>query len=279
MGTSCCSQPKCPWSCLFWGCSVVSTSPPRALLQVPGGASAGHAKTPGLQPPSRTPSSSAGGCDSPGISAYGRGKWEVERLYFNTPLWVGDLEKQLGEQECEVQPPPLQAWLPCRRAQGDLYKAMEEASGGAGPPAPGLRLGGTLLWAPRVPEHHCPGLQRGWEMDRGINPLRLARMRRSRAHRDAAGWRQAGASGRRGMERVCPGTGEVLPAATIVVIEYILAMLWYSRCSVFVSTADALCSWVEGEIKLLPPLFLMCPIGNNLNNLKLTGTCSLQSLK
>lgn len=68
----------------------------------------------GLQPPSRTPSPSAGGCDSPGISAYGRGKWEVERLYFNTPLWVGDLEKQLGEQECEVQPPPLQAWLLCR---------------------------------------------------------------------------------------------------------------------------------------------------------------------
>lgn len=70
----------------------------------------------------------------------------MERLYFNTPLWVGDLEKQLGEQECEVQPPPPQAWLPCRRAQGDLYKEMEEVSGGAGPPAPGLQLG-TLLWA------------------------------------------------------------------------------------------------------------------------------------
>lgn len=115
----------------------------------------GWARTAGLQPPSRTPSPSAGGCASPGSSAYGRGKWEVERLYFNTPLWVGDLEKQLGEQECEVQPPPLQAWLPCRRAQGDLYKAMEEVSGGAGPPSPG-----AAAWDPSV---GCPGLRKGWE--------------------------------------------------------------------------------------------------------------------
>lgn len=53
-----------------------------------------------------------------------------ERLYFNAPLWVGDLEKQLAEQECEVQPPPLRAALPCRRARGDLNKALGEAAGG-----------------------------------------------------------------------------------------------------------------------------------------------------
>lgn len=39
-------------------------------------------------------------------------EWEVERLYFKPPLWVGDLEKQLREQECEVQPPPLRAGPP-----------------------------------------------------------------------------------------------------------------------------------------------------------------------
>lgn len=117
-------SPQCHGSCLvLGGAALPPTAPlPRAFLQVPGGASTGSAQTLALQPPSRTPSPSAGGC---GISAYSRGKWEVERLYFNTPLWVGDLEKQLREQECEVQPPPLPAWLLCRRAQGDLYKAME----------------------------------------------------------------------------------------------------------------------------------------------------------
>lgn len=54
---------------------------------------------PGSQPPSRTPSPLAGGCASLGASSYGRGKREAERLYFNTPLWVGDLEKQLGESK------------------------------------------------------------------------------------------------------------------------------------------------------------------------------------
>ena len=158
-GTSCCTHPKRPRSCLFWGCSIASPSPPRALLRVPGGASTGRAQTPGLQPPSRTPSPSAGGCDSPGISAYGRGKWEVERLYFNMPLWVGDLEKQLGEQECEVQPPPLQAWLPCEHRV--TYKKRWKRCRGVPVPQPRCCGSGPFHGHPMPPEHHCLGLQRG----------------------------------------------------------------------------------------------------------------------
>lgn len=121
------------------GGSVASPNPPRC----PEERVRGVRRPRGLQPPSRTSSPSAGGCASPGIPTHGRGKWEVERLYFNTPLWVGDLEKQLGEQECEVQPPPPQAGLPCRRrAQGDLYKAREEASEGC------VCVGGWVWWSP-----------------------------------------------------------------------------------------------------------------------------------
>lgn len=62
-------------------------------------------------PSPRTPSPLAGGCSSQSITTHGRGEQAKERLYFNAPLWVGDLEKQLAEQKCEVQPPPLPALL------------------------------------------------------------------------------------------------------------------------------------------------------------------------
>lgn len=62
-------------------------------------------------PPPHTPSPLAGGCSSRSITTHGRGEQGRERLYFNAPLWVGDLEKQLTVQECEVQPPPLPVLL------------------------------------------------------------------------------------------------------------------------------------------------------------------------
>lgn len=102
------------------------------------------------------------------------------------------------------------------------------------------------------------------------NPPRLARTRRSRARGDAAGGMQAGPSDRRGMERVRPGAGGCCQRR-----QLLLPNIDLQRSSV----ADAPWSGVEGEVKLLPPLFLMRPMGKNLNHLKLTGTCPWQSLK
>lgn len=193
MGTSCCTHPD-------------------ALGAADFGGAWSFAQTPGSQPPSCTPSPSAGGCASPGASSHGCGKREAERLYFNTPLWVGDLEKQLGESKS------VKSNLPrCCRAQGDLHKAMEEVSVGAGPPALGLQLG-TPLWAPRVPKH-CPlgcGGDGRWRNES------IPSFGEAVAGMHRGGCRQvpltAVASSRR---------WRVSPAATTVVIKYIniLAML------------------------------------------------------
>lgn len=104
----------------------------------------------------------AAAASQPAAVGCGEGR---ERLYFNAPLWVGDLEKQLAEQECEVQPPPLQAALPCRRARGDLNKALGEAAGGcpsAGPPPRDMG----------APKGHGPGSQRGEEVGASSKALR-----------------------------------------------------------------------------------------------------------
>jgi len=152
-GTPCCTHPSALGVAYFGGAAL----PPPASLRVLGARGTRGARVcsrPLAPRPLRLAAAT-----SPGISAYGRGERGAERRYFNAPLWVGDLEKQLGEQECEVQPPPPRAWLPCRRAQGDLYKAMEEGSGGAGPPAPGLRLGTPSVGTP------CPSVPLPWAAD------------------------------------------------------------------------------------------------------------------
>lgn len=72
---------------------------------------ASHTPNPGILSPHPFPP--AGGWHSPGMAAApGRGNGKWRRRYFKPPLWVGDLEKQLREQECEVQPPPLRAGPP-----------------------------------------------------------------------------------------------------------------------------------------------------------------------
>lgn len=85
-----------PWSRGFWGCSA---GPRHSRTPNPGIAAA---LSPSLPSGWRLPQPGHGSSPRPW-------EWEVERLYFKPPLWVGDLEKQLREQECEVQPPPLRA--------------------------------------------------------------------------------------------------------------------------------------------------------------------------
>lgn len=79
-------------------------------------------------------------------------------------------------------------------------------------------------------------------------------MRHSQARGDAAGGMQAGPSDRRGMERVRPGAGGCYQWR-----QLLLPNIYLQRCS----AADAQCSGVEEEVKLLPPLFLMRPVGKN----------------
>lgn len=137
--------------------------------------------------PLRLAAAAAAASQPPAVGS-GEGR---ERLYFNAPLWVGDLEKQLAEQECEVQPPPLRAALPCRRARGDLNKALGEAAGGAPllDPHPGTR---------GHPRATSTGSQRGQEVG---------------ASSKALWWLGRGGHGTRG-HRWSPGHPSALPAAT-----------------------------------------------------------------